>query len=126
MITPRVPLHLSHSPTPSISAFAFLASLEAGVRGILLSVMPLAIYREVGDAALVSRLYFMVGIVSLIAGLLVPWGTRFVPRRWMMTFGASLYVAGAGLALVGGPTGLQLALMSNAVATITLWVCLNA
>ena len=69
MITPRVPLHLSHSPTPSISAFAFLASLEAGVRGILLSVMPLAIYREVGDAALVSRLYFMVGIVSLIAGL---------------------------------------------------------
>ncbi|WP_413719084.1 MFS transporter [Silicimonas sp. MF1-12-2] len=126
MITPRVPVHLSHSPTPSISAFAFLASLEAGVRGILLSVMPLAIYREVGDAALVSRLYFMVGIVSLIAGLLVPWGTRFVPRRWMMTFGASLYVAGAGLALAGGPTGLQLALMSNAVATITLWVCLNA
>lgn len=126
MITPRVPVHLSHSPTPSISAFAFLASLEAGVRGILLSVMPLAIYREVGDAALVSRLYFLVGIVSLIAGLLVPWGTRFVPRRWMMTIGASLYVVGAGLALVGGATGLQFALMSNAVATITLWVCLNA
>lgn len=126
MITPRTSVHLSHSPTPTVSSFAFLASLEAGVRGILLSVMPLAIYREVGDAAIVSRTYFLVGIVSLIAGLLVPWGTRLIPRRWMMTIGAGLYLVGMAFALVGGAAGLTMALMSNAVATITLWVCLNA
>ncbi|MEQ9037491.1 MAG: MFS transporter [Silicimonas sp.] len=126
MITPRTSVHLSHSPTPTVSSFAFLASLEAGVRGILLSVMPLAIYREVGDAAIVSRTYFLVGIVSLIAGLLVPWGTRLIPRRWMMTIGAGLYLVGMVFALVGGAAGLTMALMSNAVATITLWVCLNA
>lgn len=126
MIAPRAPLHLSHSPTPSVSSFAFLASLEAGVRGILLSVMPLAIYREVGDAAVVSRIYFLVGFGSMIAGLLVPWGTRFIPRRWMTTIGALLYLVGMVLALIGGPVGLTLALLANAVATITLWVCLNA
>lgn len=126
MIAPRVPVHLSHSPTPSISAFAFLASLEAGVRGVLLSVMPLAIYRAVGDAETVSRIYFLVGLVSLAAGLLVPWGTRFVLRRWMITLGATLYLVGMVCALEGGPMGLLLALMANSVATITLWVCLNA
>lgn len=126
MIAPRAPVYLSHAPTPSVSAFAFLASLEAGVRGVLLSVMPLAIYREVGDAALVSQIYFLVGIGSLVAGLLVPWGTRFVPRRWMTMLGAALYLVGMALALVGGPVGLTLALLFNAVATITLWVCLNA
>lgn len=126
MIAPRVPVHLSHSPTPSVSAFAFLASLEAGVRGILLSVMPLALYREVGDATVVSRIYFLVGFGSMVAGLMVPWGTRFIPRRWMTTLGVLLYLAGTGFALIGGPTGLTLALLSNAVATITLWVCLNA
>lgn len=126
MITPRVPVHLSHSPTPSISAFAFLASLEAGVRGILLSVMPLAIYRAVGDAEIVSRIYFLVGLVSLAAGLLVPWGTRFIPRRWMITLGALMYLVGTACALIGGSLGLLLALMANSVATITLWVCLNA
>ena len=126
MIAPRVSVHLSHSPTPSVSAFAFLASLEAGVRGMLLSVMPLAIYRTVGDAETVSRVYFFVGFVSLAAGLLVPWGTRLVPRRWMITLGAGLYLVGMSCALVGGPIGLLLALTSNSVATITLWVCLNA
>jgi MFS family permease len=88
--------------------------------------MPLAIYREVGDAAVVSRIYFLVGFGSMVAGLMVPWGTRFIPRRWMTTLGALLYLAGTGFALMGGPAGLTLALVSNAVATITLWVCLNA
>jgi MFS family permease len=126
MIAPRTSIHLSHSPTPSVNSFAFLASLEAGVRGILLSVMPLAIYREVGDAAIVSKIYFLVGFVSLIAGLLVPWGTRFLPRRWMMTLGASLFLVGSVLGLLGGATGLMLALLANTVATVTISVCINA
>lgn len=126
MIAPRAPVYLSHSPTPSVASFAFLSSLEAGVRGVLLSVLPLAIYREVGDAAVVSRIYFMVGFGSMIAGLLVPWGTQFIPRRWMTTLGALMYLVGMVLALIGGTVGLTLALLANAVATITLWVCLNA
>jgi len=126
MLAPRVPLYLSHSPTPKVHAFAFLASLEAGVRGTLLSVMPLAIYREVGDAGVVSRIYFMVGCGSLIAGLLVPWATRFVPRRWMLTLGNMMYYLGMALALKGGTGGMTAAVLANAVGTITIWVCMNA
>ena len=46
MIAPRV---------PRIEAFAALAGLEAAVRGILISVMPLAMYEALGSAAAVSR-----------------------------------------------------------------------
>ncbi len=125
-IVPRVPLYLSHAPTPRVQSFAALAAMEAGVRGMLISVMPLELYRAVGDAAVVSRIYFVVGIVSLMAGLLVPWFTRWVPRRWMLTLGACLYLCGNTLAVLGGAGPMALALGLNAMATVTVFVCLNA
>ncbi len=109
-----------------MQSFAYLSALEAGTRGILLSVMPLALYRELGDAVLVSRIYFFVGIGSLMAGLLVPFGTRFIPRRWMMTLGCCFYLAGTAFALVGGAGPMAVALLFNAIATITVSVCLSA
>ena len=39
-------------------------------------------------------LYFIVGIVALIWGLMVPWATRKVPRRWAYTGGVVLYLVG--------------------------------
>jgi MFS transporter, ACDE family, multidrug resistance protein len=125
-IVPRVPLYLSHSPTPRVQSFAALAALESGVRGMLISVMPLELYRAVGDAATVSRIYFLVGLVSLMTGLLVPWFTRWVPRRWMLTIGACLYLCGNALAILGGAGPMALALGLNAMATVTVFVCLNA
>jgi MFS family permease len=126
MFTPRSPLYLSHSPTPRVQDFALLSSLEAGVRGILLSVMPLVIYRAFGDAALVSGIYFTVGILSLIFGMMVPYMTRFVARRWMFTLGGVFYLVGMTLALTGVPWLKAAALMVNALATVTFSVCLNA
>ncbi len=105
MATRYIPLFLRHSPTPRVEAFALLAGLEAGVRGILISVMPLVMYEAVQDAAIVSRIYFVIGIASLVWGLLVPWVTHFVPRRWVYTLGTGLYLLGMVLALVGGPVG---------------------
>jgi MFS transporter, ACDE family, multidrug resistance protein len=113
-------------PAPGVRGFALLAGLEACVRGMLISVMPLVVYRALGDAALVSKLYFLVGVLSLGAGLLVPWLTRFVPRRWMYTAGTLLYVLGAVLAIAGGPLLTSLALLVNAIATATVFVCFNA
>jgi ACDE family multidrug resistance protein len=126
MATRHLPLFLRHSPTPKVEHFAILAGLEAGARGILLAVMPLAVYAAVGDAATVSRIYFLIGIASLFWGLLVPWATRFVPRRWMYTLGASLYFVGMVMALIGGPVAVPLAILFNALATATTFVCLNA
>jgi ACDE family multidrug resistance protein len=114
-------------PTPSVWAFAVLNGLDACVRGLMIAVMPLAVYRAFGDAAEeVSRVYLVAGIVSLFAGLMVPFGTRFIPRRWMYTLGGLCYLIGLGLASMGGRGPMALALMMNAVATVTLFVCLNA
>lgn len=124
MFQRRTPIPLA--PAPSVRGFAMLAGLEAGVRGMLISVMPLAVYRALGDAALVSKLYFAVGLVSMTAGFMVPWLTRFVPRRWMYTLGVCLYLLGAGLAVTGGQVPTALALLSNALATATVFVCFNA
>ncbi len=126
MISPRTPIYLSHAPTPSVQGFALLAGMDAAVRGTLISVMPLAVYRALGDAALVSRIYFFVGVVALVLGLLVPWLSRFVPRRWLFTGGSSLYLLGMTLAIFGGSAGIAAALFVNAIATVVTFVCFNA
>ncbi len=126
MATKYTPLFLKHSPTPRIESFALLAGLEASVRGMVMSVYPLAVYDAVMDAGVVSRVYFVVGIVSLIWGLMVPWATHHVPRRWMYSFGASLYLVAMTLAIIGGPVAVPLAVMCSAMATATTFVCFNA
>jgi MFS transporter, ACDE family, multidrug resistance protein len=126
MATRYIPLFLKHSSTPRLENFALLAGLEASVRGMLISVMPLAVYDALGDAGSVSRIYFLAGIVSLIWGLMVPWATGHLPRRWMYTLGGGLYLAAMILAIIGGPVALPLALISSATATATTFVCFNA
>ncbi|MDT8854515.1 MFS transporter [Paracoccaceae bacterium Fryx2] len=126
MATRYIPLFLRHAPTPRVASFALLAGLEAAVRGILISVMPLTIYDAVRGAGAVSQIYFVVGVASLIWGLMVPWATRHVPRRWMYTAGACLYLVGMALAISGGPVAVPLALAANALATATVFVCFNA
>jgi hypothetical protein len=89
--------------------------------------MPLVIYRAFGgDASLASRIYLMVGIASLICGLMVPWLTRWIPRRWMFTIAGLLYLGGMSFALLGGPQLKAAALLTNAIATVTFSVCLSA
>ena len=126
MATRYLPLLLRHSPTPRVENFALLAGLEAAVRGILISAMPLVVYEALGSAEATSRTYFIAGIVALLWGLMVPWATRWVPRRWMYTLGCSLYLCGMALALTGSHLAVTLALMLNAMATATTFVCFNA
>jgi len=111
--------------TPAaVQGLALLAGFEAVVRGTLLSVFPLAIYRAIGDAALVSSFYFVVGLISLAAGLLIPLLTRAIPRRWAFTLGAVLHLVTAVLGMIGGPFT-AMALLTNAIATGTVFVCFN-
>jgi MFS family permease len=126
MASRYIPLFLKHSPTPRVENFALLAGLEAAVRGTLISAMPLAVYDALGTAEGTSAVYFIAGIVSLIWGLFVPWGTRFIPRRWMYTLGCGLYFLGMGLGMLSASWSLPLALMALAMATATTFVCLNA
>lgn len=126
MFQRRIPEWLRHAPTPNIKGFAALAGIEAVARGTLISVFPLVMYRVFRDAVVVSQIYFFVGIASMAVALLVPWLTRFIGRRWIYSAGSALFVASAFLALQGSPTAMVLALLCNAVAVVTVFVCFNA
>jgi predicted MFS family arabinose efflux permease len=126
MATRYLPLALRHSPTPRIEHFALLAGLDASIRGMLISTMPLVVYDALGDAQTTSLVFFLAGIVALVWGLMVPWATSKLPRRWVYTGGVALYLLGNALGAVGTVWTVPLALMCNAMATVTIFVCLNA
>ncbi len=126
MFQRRVPEWLRHPPTPSVRGFAILSGTEAIIRGILISVFPIAMYRVFQDSSLVTEVYFAVGAFSMIWGLLVPWLTRFIPRRWLYTMGALTYMTSALLATFGESHMIAFALMMNMSATVTIFICLNA
>ena len=117
MANKYIPLFLRHSTSPRLEAFALLAGLEAAVRGTLISAMPLTVYASLGSAEATSSAYFWAGVVALIWGLMVPWFTRHVPRRWMYTSGCLLYLVGMGLAISEVAVLVPYALMCLSAAT---------
>ncbi|WP_027258191.1 MFS transporter [Leisingera aquimarina] len=122
----RIPEWLRHAPVPSVRDFGVLAGLEAVVRGILISVFPLIMYRALGDAGMVSASYFAVGILSLLAGLMIPALIRLVPRRWAYSLGGLMFIASASFAIEGSPVSVLAALALNTVAAVTTFICFNA
>lgn len=126
MFERRIPEWLRHAPAPSVRGFATLAGFEAVIRGILISVFPMAMYDVLQDAALISSVYFVIGIISLVAGLLVPFLNRYIPRRWMYAIGTMGFVVGSGLAVIGTPELIVLSLVLNSLATVITFVCFNA
>jgi len=124
---PSPPIHdLPHAvPRPGVRSFALLTGLDAGIRGMLVSVFPLEMYRAFQDAGTVSGLYFAMGFLSLAVGLMVPWITTRLPRRWTYTLGVGLYLAGHLAGIIGGPF-IAAAVGLSAMATITCFICLNA
>ncbi len=126
MFQRRMPDWLRHSPTPNVRSFAILAGFEAAARGVLISTFPIVMYRTMGDAETVSEIYFAIGIVSLATGLLVPWLTRFIARRWMFTIGAVSMITGSLLASTGGKIMVPMGLALNTAAVVIMFVCFNA
>lgn len=122
----RIPEWLRHSPAPSIRDFGILSGLEAIVRGILISVFPLVMYRSLGDAGMVSASYFSVGLVSLVVGMLLPSALRYVPRRWAYSLGAGMFMLSAGFAIYGTAWAMLMALALNTVAAVVTFICFNA
>ncbi|MEQ9259817.1 MAG: MFS transporter [Roseovarius sp.] len=122
----RIPEWLRHAPAPSLRGFAVLAGTEAVARGMLITVLPLVVYEAVKEAQVVSEVYFLVGAVSLLIGLLVPYLTRFVPRRWVYTCGALMYAAGALSCILATPGAVIAGLALMTFAVVLTFVCFNA
>ncbi|MEE8379459.1 MAG: hypothetical protein V3R49_03710 [Gammaproteobacteria bacterium] len=48
---------IHHPLIPGVKAFALLSTLESAAWGILISVLPIAMYRVFADAKLISEIY---------------------------------------------------------------------
>jgi MFS family permease len=103
-----------------------LCGIEAIARGILVSVFPIAVYNALQDATLVSEVYFVIGIASLITGLLVPFLTRYIARRWLYITGILMFIFGCLLASTGTAIWIVTALFLITTATVVMFVCFNA
>ncbi|MCW3780540.1 MFS transporter [Defluviimonas salinarum] len=127
MFSRNIPDILRHARIPGVKGFAVLNGIEASLRGLLVSIWPLVLYRALSDdAAAVSLYYFGIGVSSLFFGLMVPWIGRFLPRRWVYTAGVGFYLIGCPLAILGGPVLTPLALLLTSLATVTVSICTNA
>jgi len=113
------------NPQPDVQGFALIAGIEAVIRGTTLSVYPLVMYRAWGSAALVSQIYFAIGLLSLLTALTVPSLTRYVARRRVYACAIVLYGVSALLGVVGGKFA-TLALLCAVMAAATSFVCFNA
>ena len=100
-----------------------LAAAESATRGILLSVFPIVIYRNFGDAESVSEVYLVIGIASFILALLSPAISRLIPRRWFYSIGVVGIAGGAMLTgtasgwLVG--VGLGVSTLASVITSIS-------
>lgn len=90
-----------------------------------MSVYPLVLYRIWADAAIVSQIYFAVGVFSLLTVLTVPTLTRYLPRRWAHSLGVGFYITAAVLGMIGGKLT-AFALLFTALGTAISFVCYNA
>ncbi len=121
-----VPLPSLATRLPRVEDFALLFGLDSAVRGLMLSVVPLEMYRTWGEGTVVSAFFLGTGVVSLLAGLLVPWATGRVGRGRMTALAGLLYVLAMLLMLTGDRWLVAAALVVQAVGTVTAWVCLSA
>lgn len=112
-------------PKPGVWAFAFISVFDAVVRGTMLSVYPLLMYRAWGNAVVVSQWYFAIGVVSLLTALAVPALARRLPRRWVYALGVGFYLLAAVFGVIGGKAT-TVALLCHAVAAANVFVCFNA
>ena len=110
---------------PRVEDFARIGGLEALVRGSTLSVFPLVMYRAWGSAAVVSQIYFAIGLVSLLTALMVPALASRFHRRAIYLCASGLYVAGAAAGALGG-AWVTLALLLSVMAAAISFVCFNA
>ncbi|MDO8985311.1 MFS transporter [Cypionkella sp.] len=119
-------LELKHSSSPKLQHFALLAGLEAAVRGMLISTIPIAVYDAFGSAQNLSTVYLTAGIITLFWGLMVPRLTQIWPRRWVYSAGCVFYLVSMVLFVLGTQWSVQLGILIMSMATVTCFVCFNA
>jgi ACDE family multidrug resistance protein len=122
----RHPKLVRNDTAPGVKSFALLAALESAARGMLISVLPIAMYRVYADAKLVSEVYFLIGLLSFITALMVPWLSRYIPRRWLYTSAVLVFIIGAIIGAVSDTWILAIGMACMTLAVVVITVCINA
>ncbi|MDH3633587.1 MAG: MFS transporter [Gammaproteobacteria bacterium] len=119
---------LSQNPSqvPGVRAFAILSGIESVSRGILISVFPVSMYRIFEDAQRVSEVYFMIGVLSMLVTLLVPWVSHSIPRRWLYTLAVITFIAAALLCAWSSTWVFAVGLALFTLSGVVIFVCFNA
>ena len=121
----RAPPFLKRLASPGAEAFATLYALESLARANLATVLPLQALKLTGDAQGVSTIFFVVSLISLVGGLIVPWLVRLTARRWVYSVGA-LLLASASVLLAGETLGaFVLGMVLRALAIAAMAICLS-
>ena len=126
MILNQTALNQAPRRAPGVKAFAILAGIDSAARAILISVFPVAMYRIYNDAQQVSQVYFLIGVLSFLVTLIVPWISSKLPRRWLYTGGVGTYILAALICAVSDSWLFTLGLGLFTVASVVVFVCSNA
>ncbi|MFT5226883.1 MAG: ACDE family multidrug resistance protein [Polaribacter sp.] len=126
MFRNRHPDLIRYDPVPGVKSFAMLAAIESAARGILISVLPIAMYRVYADAKLVSEVYFLVGLLSFMTALIVPWASRYIPRRWLYTGAVLVFIIGAIIGALADTWVLAIGMAFMTLAVVVITICINA
>ena len=119
------PILLANVADARASAFIVLFTCDAIARSLLISLLPLQVYAQLGDAQLVSMVYFSVALLGLAATLTVPIILHRIRRRWILTTGAAAQMSSAGLFALGGGQWVVAGLALQALAIAMLDVVIN-
>lgn len=106
-------------------AFAILFTLDALVRATVVTVVPLLALDILGDAQRVSVLYFAVSATGLLGSLGIPWLTRQMRRRWVLSLGALCLIVSAPLLSSHTLIGLVAGLTAQYLGGTGMSICLN-
>ena len=106
-------------------AFVVLFTCDAFARAVLISLVPLEVYEQLGAAQRVSVAYFLIGILGLAANLTVPLILHRIRRRWVLTIGAVAQVASVLLFAFGTKGSMVAGLAVQVVAMAMLDVVIN-
>src|SRR6187549_3983024 len=100
------PVLLANVSDARARAFIALFTCDATARSLVISLLPLLVYAQLGDAQLVTVAYFLVALLGLAATLTVPIILQRVRRRWILTAGATSQIVAAALFAMGTTTWL--------------------
>ena len=126
MILSRGTLNQTPGRAPGVKAFAILSGIDSASRAILISVFPVVMYRIYSDAQLVSEAYFIIGLLSFLVTLIVPWISRKIPRRWLYSIGVTTYILSALICAWSNSWMFAFGLGLFTIANVVVFVCSNA